>query len=322
MGNLKELAIDIKGQRIAVIMGGDSAEREVSLRTGAAVLDALLQRGYKAVGVDSQYNLAAQLLDCEADIAFIAVHGRHGEDGTLQGLLEMMQIPYTGSGVLASALAIDKAVTKQMVADVVTLADSFVVDKNSDIASLCAACDSYPQVVKPVREGSTLGISIVENQDDLHKAIVEAQTFDNRVLVESYVAGREVTVAVVNGKALPVIEVVPAEGFYDYAAKYTAGTTQYLVPAPLPSDIYTLLQQSAVQCYERLGCRGAARIDFIVAVGDNKDGDAEFGKNYFLEVNTIPGMTATSLLPKAAACDGTEFAMLVELIVKDASLDR
>lgn len=310
------MAIDkLKSKRIAVIMGGVSAEREVSLRTGEAVLEALLARGYDAWGIDSANSLPEQLCEQAIEVAFIAVHGRHGEDGTLQGLLEIMEIPYTGSGVLASALAIDKAITKRMVADVVSTPEAFLVDDHSDVAALCAACTTYPQVVKPVREGSTLGISIVDNATQLEAAIGEARTFDRRVLVETYVAGREVTVAVLNGKALPVIEVVPAGGFYDYAAKYTAGTTEYLVPAPLSPDTYQALQQAALRCYAKLGCRGAARVDFIVS----NDATAEF---YFLEVNTIPGMTKTSLLPKAAACDGIQFASLVELIVQDASLDR
>ncbi|OQY18199.1 MAG: D-alanine--D-alanine ligase [Desulfobacteraceae bacterium 4572_35.1] len=305
----------MKSKRIAVVMGGTSAEREVSLRTGAAVLDALLTSGYDAVGIDSAKNLPEQLRQCGAEIVFVAVHGRHGEDGAMQGLLEMMEIPYTGSGVLASALAIDKAVTKQMVANVVDIADSFLVDENSDIAALCAGCSGYPQVVKPVREGSTLGITIVADAGELEAAIAKARTYDSRVLVEDYVAGREVTVAVISGKALPVIEVIPAQGFYDYAAKYTAGTTQYLVPAPLSDGTYLALQRAAERCYIKLGCRGAARVDFIVSSDDN-------GEFCFLEVNTIPGMTKTSLLPKAAACDGIKFASLVELLVKDASIDR
>ncbi len=305
----------IKSKRIAVIMGGVSAEREVSLRTGAAVLEALLARGYDAVGIDATKNLPAQLLECGAQVAFIAVHGRHGEDGTLQGLLEIMGIPYTGSGVLASALAIDKHIAKQMVANVVTTPPAFLVDEHDDVSALCQACKEYPQVVKPVREGSTLGISIVDDAAQLATAIVAARCYDKRVLVEKFVAGREVTVGVLNGQPLPVIEVVPADGFYDYAAKYTAGTTQYLVPAPLSVDTYAALQDAAQRCCAKLGCRGAARVDFIVS-------NDVVGEFYFLEVNTIPGMTKTSLLPKAAACSGIEFASLVELIVTEASLDR
>lgn len=302
-----------KSQRIAVIMGGTSAEREVSLRTGAAVLKALVERGYDAVAIDSAHDLPRQLREQQIERAFVAVHGRHGEDGTLQGLLEILQIPYTGSGVLASAVAIDKAVTKQIVAGVgVVTPESFVIDDASDIDALCAQCSEFPQVVKPVREGSTLGISIAEDRNALKLAIEQARTYDRRVLVERFIRGREVTVAVIDGRALPVIEVVPHSGFYDYAAKYTAGQTEYRVPAPLPADQYAAIQRAAERSFDAVGCRGAARIDFMVT-------DQQF---YFLEVNTIPGMTETSLLPKAAACDGMDFATLVERILVDASLDR
>ncbi|MCD6525755.1 MAG: D-alanine--D-alanine ligase [Desulfuromonas sp.] len=303
----------LKQQRIAVIMGGTSAEREVSLRTGAAVLSALQQRGYTALAIDADQNLPQKLRDHAVDIAFIAVHGRHGEDGTLQGLLEIMGIPYTGSGVLASALAIDKAVTKQMVtAAGIETPTSVLVDEDTDVDLLCASYGHFPQVVKPVREGSTLGISLAADRTELKQAIEQARQFDRRVLVETYIQGREVTVGVLSGQVLPVIEVVPDGGFYDYAAKYTAGKTEYRVPAPLPQLQYDALQRDAEISFQCLGCRGAARVDFMVTEQ----------QHYFLEVNTIPGMTETSLLPKAAACDGMDFATLVERILVDASLDR
>lgn len=302
-----------KQQRIGVIMGGTSAEREVSLRTGAAIVKALEECGYTVVAIDADKTLPAQLIEKQIDVAFLAVHGRFGEDGTIQGLLELMQIPYTGSGVLASALAIDKAVTKRMVAqDGVTTPAATLVDVNSDVDDIVAQCGHFPQVVKPVREGSTLGIAIANNADELKQAIAQARDYDRRVLIEDYIDGREVTVSVMNGRALSIIEVVPESGFYDYAAKYTAGKTRYLVPAPLPESQYQAIQQAAVTSYASLGCRGAARVDFMVT-------DDNF---YFLEVNTIPGMTETSLLPKAAADCGMDFAKLVEGILDDASLDR
>jgi len=302
-----------KQQRIGVIMGGTSAEREVSLRTGAAIVKALEECGYTVVAIDADKTLPAQLIEKQIDVAFLAVHGRFGEDGTIQGMLELMQIPYTGSGVLASALAIDKAVTKRMVAqDGVTTPAATLVDVNSDVDDIVAQCGHFPQVVKPVREGSTLGIAIANNADELKQAIAQARDYDRRVLVEDYIDGREVTVSVMNGRALSIIEVVPESGFYDYAAKYTAGKTRYLVPAPLPESQYQAIQQAAVASYASLGCRGAARVDFMVT-------DDNF---YFLEVNTIPGMTETSLLPKAAADCGMDFAKLVEGILDDASLDR
>lgn len=304
---------ELKTRKIAVIMGGDSAERAVSLRTGAAVLAALCSRGYQAVAMDAAEPLPAQLADQQIDVAFLAVHGRHGEDGTLQGLLEMLAIPYTGSGVLASALAMDKAMTKQFVAAAGVVTPSwFLIDQGQDLDVLAAQNHEFPLVVKPVREGSTLGISIVANASQLQQAIVAAQLFDRRVVVERYIQGREVTVSVLSGRALPVVEVLPEAGFYDYQSKYTPGMTRYQVPAPLPLAQYQAIQHTAERCYELLMCRGAVRVDFMVT-------EQQF---YFLEVNTIPGMTETSLLPKAAACEGMEFADLVERILKDASLDR
>ncbi len=302
-----------KQQRIGVIMGGTSAEREVSLRTGAAIVKALESCGYTVVAIDADKTLPARVVEEQIDVAFLAVHGRYGEDGTIQGMLELMQIPYTGSGVLASALAIDKAVTKRMVAqDGVTTPPATLVDEQCDVDAFITQCGHFPQVVKPVREGSTLGIAIAKDADELKQAIEQARRYDRRVLVEEYINGREVTVSVMNGRALSIIEVVPDSGFYDYTAKYTAGKTRYLVPAPLPEQQYQAIQQAAVASYVSLGCRGAARVDFMVT-------DDDF---YFLEVNTIPGMTETSLLPKAAADCGMDFAKLVEEILDDASLDR
>ncbi|MBN2645493.1 MAG: D-alanine--D-alanine ligase [Desulfuromonadaceae bacterium] len=302
-----------KQRKIAVLLGGTSAEREVSLRTGAAVLKALQQGGYQAVAVDTARDVPEQLREVACDVAFLAVHGRHGEDGTLQGLLEMMGIPYTGSGVLASALAMDKAMAKQVVAahGVVT-PGARLVDPATDVKVFCQTQTSWPCVVKPVREGSTVGISIAGDEAGLRQAIGEARRYDRRILVEDYIQGREVTVAVLNGVALPVIEVVPESGFYDYHAKYTPGQTRYLVPAPLDESLTAGLQSAAVTAASALGCRGAVRVDFMIR-------EREF---YFLEVNTIPGMTETSLLPKAAACAGMDFAQLVERILVDASLDR
>ena len=302
-----------KQQRVGVIMGGISAEREVSLRTGAAIVKALEERDYQVVAIDADKTLPARLVEEKVDVAFLAVHGRYGEDGTIQGLLEMMQIPYTGSGVLASALAIDKAVAKRMVRqDGVVTPEATLVDETSDIDAFVAECELFPLVVKPVREGSTLGIAIAKDGDELKQAIEQARHYDRRVLVEAYITGREVTVSVMNGRALSIIEVVPDSGFYDYTAKYTAGKTQYLVPAPLPETQYRAIQQAAETSYASLGCRGAARVDFMATEDDF----------YFLEVNTIPGMTETSLLPKAAADCGMDFATLVEEILDDASLDR
>jgi|AntRauTorckE6833_2_1112554.scaffolds.fasta_scaffold06139_4 D-alanine-D-alanine ligase len=304
---------ELKKKSVAVVLGGDSAEREVSLRSGEAVLDALKRKGYEAFPIDSAEDVAPQLMLSGAEIAFLALHGRHGEDGTIQGLLEMLQIPYTGSGVLASSIAMDKAVTKTVVkaAGVVT-PHAKVVNPETDLTIFCDAHINYPCVVKPVREGSTLGIRVAHDSAELKNAISAARVYDAKVLVEDFIAGREVTVGVMDGHALPIVEVVAQSGFYDYSAKYTPGQTEYHVPAPLDEKLYAAVQAAAQKVYSAVGCRGAVRVDFMLR-GE---------ESFFLEVNTIPGMTETSLLPKAAAHEGMDFAELVERILCDAALDK
>ena len=302
-----------QGQRIVVLMGGLSAEREVSLRTGSAVLRALQGSGLEAVGLDAGRDLPAQLTALDPQLAFIALHGRYGEDGTVQGLLELLQIPYTGSGVLASSLAMNKLVTKQILLHhgVATPACA-VFREGDDPEGFLAAAHSYPLVVKPAREGSTIGVSIVRDRDGLRSGLAEALRHDPLVLVEEFIAGAEVTVGVLGVEPLPVIQVVPKGGFYDYQSKYTPGQTEYLLPAPLPTAVYGRLQGAALAACRALGCRGAARVDFMVR------GDELF----CLEVNTIPGMTETSLLPKAAGAAGIPFTELVLRILADAGLNK
>lgn len=300
-------------KKIAVLMGGLSAEREVSLRTGTACLSALQQLGYQAAAIDVGQDLPQQLRDAGAEIAFIALHGRFGEDGRVQGLLEMLQIPYTGSGVMASSVAIDKVLTKQLLLyhELPTPGFEFM-RPGEPIDDLLARCRHLPLVVKPSREGSTIGISIVHDQDALRAGIVTAAELDGTVLVEDFIEGSELTVAVLDGEALPIIQIVPKSGFYDYHAKYTAGQTEYLLPAPIDALSTQRIQQAAVTAAEALGCRGAVRVDFMLR-------EREF---YCIEVNTIPGMTETSLLPKAAAAAGIDFPQLVERILLDAGLDK
>ena len=300
-------------KKIAVLLGGLSAEREISIKTGNASLRALQQLGYDVTAIDVQQNLPQQLEKAGIEIAFIALHGRFGEDGRVQGLLEMLQIPYTGSGVLASSVAIDKVVTKQLLLyhDLLTPEFDFMRPGDS-AADLLARCNHLPVVVKPSREGSTIGITIARNSDDLRSGVALAATLDGTVLIEDFIDGSELTVSVLNGKALPVIKIVPKSGFYDYQAKYSSGATEYLLPAPIDADSYQLVQQAAVKACRVLGCRGAARVDFMFSEG-------EF---YCIEVNTIPGMTETSLLPKAAQAAGINFPQLVEQILLDADLDK
>ena len=302
-----------RGKRIAVLMGGLSAEREVSLRTGNAVLRALQGRGLDAVAIDAGRDLPLRLQEAGVQIAFIALHGRYGEDGTVQGLLELLQIPYTGSGVLASSVAMNKLVTKQILMHHGVATPAFAVyRKDNDQVAFVAACQAYPLVTKPAREGSTIGVSVVRDAESLQAGLEEALRHDDLVLVEEFIAGAEVTVGVLGEQPLPVVQVVPKGGFYDYQSKYMPGQTEYLLPAPLPAAVYARLQAEAVAACQALGCRGAARVDFMVR-----------GEELFcLEVNTIPGMTETSLLPKAAGAAGIPFDELVLRILADAGLDK
>ncbi|MDT8421649.1 MAG: D-alanine--D-alanine ligase [Desulfuromonadales bacterium] len=300
-------------KRVGVLLGGLSAEREISLKTGQAALAALQRLGYSAVSIDAGVNLAEQLGDAAIEIAFICLHGRFGEDGRVQGLLEMMQIPYTGSGVLASSLIIDKLATKQMLLYHDFPTPGFTVFRaGENLEELVLRCRHLPLVVKPSREGSTIGITIARSQEALRQGVDAAAALDRTVLIEEFIDGAELTVSVVNGEALPIIQIVPKSGFYDYHAKYTAGQTEYLLPAPVERLLALRIQQVASDIYRQLGCRGAARVDFMLKEQDF----------YCLEVNTIPGMTETSLLPKAAAEAGMSFEQLVEKILLDADLDK
>lgn len=301
-----------KDKIVGVLMGGLSKEREVSLRSGGAVLDALLLRGYDAVPIDVGADVSEQLKKKEIEVAFLALHGRYGEDGCIQGLLEIAGIPYTGSSVLASALAMDKHLTKDIARqEGLPTPDSLFFDAfHEDLeAFLSKFCLSFPLIVKPSREGSTIGIAKVENARELKSAVHEAAQLDSRVLVEKFVQGREVTVPVLNQEPLPVLEVVPKSGFYDYASKYTAGATTYICPAEIGEAATRLVQDYAKRIYRRIGCEGVARADFIIG---------EDQVPYFLEINTLPGMTATSLVPKSAAATGMSFEDLVEKILATA----
>ncbi len=304
---------ELKTKKIGVLLGGLSSEREISLRTGKAVLAALQGAGYNAVAIDAGRDLSQRLAAEGVEVAFIALHGRYGEDGTVQGLLELLGIPYTGSGVMASSVAMDKVTTKQLLLFHSIPTPAFrVLRRGEDAAGAVAKTDRFPVVVKPSREGSTIGVTIAADGSAMARGIEEALKLDDLVLIEEYIAGAEVTVGVLEGEALPVIQVVPKGGFYDFHAKYTAGQTEYLLPAPLEPKLYARLQQASVAAFRALGCAGAGRVDFMVR-GD------EF---YCLEVNTIPGMTETSLLPKAAAQAGICFAELAERILEGASLRK
>ncbi len=306
---------ELQEKTIGVLMGGLSAEREVSLRTGKAVLNALLESGYLAVAIDAGRDLPARLVQERIEVAFIALHGRFGEDGTVQGLLELLGIPYTGSGVLASSVAMDKVTTKKLLRyHQLSTPDFRIYRRGEDLELLLNGCHNFPLVVKPAREGSTIGISIVRDRDELAAGIAAALRHDELILIEEFIAGAEVTVGVLAGEALPIIQVVPKGGFYDYHAKYTVGQTEYLLPAPLDGALQDRLRDAAVAAYRAIGCDGAARIDFMV-----REQEGEF---FCLEVNTIPGMTETSLLPKAARHAGISFGELVQRILDGARVGK
>ena len=296
-------------KRIAVLMGGQSAEREISLRSGQAVCQALLRQGYDAVPVDVDNTVWSRLREIQAGVAFIALHGPGGEDGTIQGMLEILGIPYTGSGVQACAHAMDKSVTKAILEYFRIPVPRGLVRQSDERKSALPRSFGYPVVVKPVNQGSTVGITIVRRPRDLHAAVDTAFGYGDSILIEEYIEGRELTVGVLNARALPVVEIVAPNGFYNFAAKYTPGASTYRAPAPLTDRQSKLLQKLGLEVHHRLGCRGATRVDFRM---DPK------GRPFVLEINTVPGMTETSLLPMAARAAKLSYEALVEAILMSA----
>jgi D-alanine-D-alanine ligase len=307
-----------KYQHVAVLMGGWSAEREVSLNSGAACASALESMGYRVTRIDVERDVADRLAVLKPDACFNALHGKGGEDGCIQGVLETLQIPYTHSGVLASALAMDKARAKTVFkAAGIPVAES-IAAAPSEAAR--AHLMPPPYVIKPVTEGSSVGVFIVrEDHEHPPQELTRADWPYGDVLVERYIGGRELTCAVMGSKALGVIEILPAEGlsFYDYEAKYAKGGSRHILPAQISPDIYGFIQKLALDAHNALGCRGVSRADF--RLDDRANGTGEL---VCLEVNTQPGMTATSLVPELAAHAGLAFGELVRWIVEDASCNR
>jgi D-alanine-D-alanine ligase len=302
------------GKKVAVLYGGRSSERDVSLRSGAACAEALRSKGYDVALLDVDLDIAARLRESGAEVAFVnGLHGRWGEDGCIQGLLESTGIPYTGSGVLSSALAMDKLFSKLLFRD----NDLKVIEYRAfppERAERIGVGDlpfGLPAVVKPGNEGSSVGVHIVREAAALTEACQDAAKYKGDLIIERYVRGTEVDVAVLDGKALGAIEIVPKREFYDYTAKYTPGQTEYFYPARLPEAHYRAVCQAAERAHDALGCSGATRVDFIVG---------QDGSPYILEVNTLPGMTATSLVPKIAAGIGISFGDLCEKLLDGASL--
>ena len=304
----------MKNRTIGVLMGGLSSEREVSLRSGEAALTALRARGYRAQAIYVDRDLDLVLRQSHIDVAFIALHGRYGEDGCVQGLLETMGIPYTGSDVLASALAMHKVKAKELFRLHNLPTPAYYVADADDPDPLGRHGDfGFPCVVKPAREGSSVGVTIVQRESDLAPAIEEAGCFDRDVLVERYIAGQEVSVAVLGDRALGAVEIAPRSEFYDYGAKYTRGASEYFIPPRLSPDRYRGVLTQAVRAHAALGCRGATRVDMIVS---------EAGNEHVLEVNTVPGMTEQSLLPRIAAAAGVSFGELCEAMLLAAALPQ
>ena len=300
---------NLKGKKIGVLMGGLSEERKISLKTGAAILKALGERGYRAVAIDAGRDLAAVLVKGKIEVAFIALHGRYGEDGCVQGLLEVMSIPYTGSGVRASSVAMDKVSTKKMlIFNGISTPDFTALAEGKKTPSV-----KLPFVVKPASQGSAIGVSIVKKRSDLAGAIKEAARHGGAVMVEKYIEGRELTVSILDGKALPIIEIRPREGFYDYTNKYTKGKTDFLAPAKLKRPTRKRVEKEALGAYRALGCSGAARVDVMLGGKETP---------FVLEVNTIPGMTELSLFPRAAAEAGLDYPALVEKMLLGARVDK
>jgi D-alanine-D-alanine ligase len=303
-------------KHVAVLMGGWSAEREISLRSGKACADALERSGYQVSRIDVDRDVAATLRARKPDVALNVLHGRPGEDGTLQGLLEVIGIPYSHSGVLASALAMKKDIAKSV------LKSAGVPVPGGMVAARKEAAKRHllppPYVIKPVAEGSSVGVFIVR-EDHKHppQELTRADwAFGDQILVEPYIPGKELTCAVMGDRVLGVIEIVPTVKFYDYEAKYAPGGSKHLLPAPIAADIYREVQRLSLAAHRALGCRGVTRSDF-------RFDDSLGVKGLFcLEVNTQPGMTETSLVPELAAHAGTSFADLVRWMVEDASLDR
>lgn len=292
--------------RVGVIMGGPSAERDVSLRSGKAIMEALLSKGYDAIPLEVWLPTREYLKSAEIGVAFIALHGTFGEDGQIQAILDALKIPYTGSKTKASRLGMDKAASRKYFKGV-----DLDVPAYSVVRRRKAPCLEFelPVVVKPSAQGSSVGVSIVDKDEDLRGAVDEAFRFDEEVLIEEFLNGREITVGILDDKALPVIGVVPKRRYYDEVAKYTAGMTEYLVPAPISRRESVIAQEAALKAHKCLGCRSFSRVDMILS---------NESRPVILEVNTIPGMTQLSLLPKAAAAAGIDFAQLCERMLESA----
>jgi len=309
---MSEKGSPVTNKRVGVIMGGSSSEREVSLSSGRPIAEALSRLGYRAIPLDiTNDTLWCRLTDEHIELAFLALHGGTGENGAVQGLLEIMEIPYTGSGILASALAMDKVMSKQvfqaaglrvppsLVWDAEEAPDTFDVKEKL----------GFPLVVKPAAEGSSIGVSVVRSEENFVSAFLDARHYGRRVILETFIPGKEIHIGILQDRAIGGVEVRPRGDFYDYRCKYTSGMTDYIIPPEIDESLYGTLAEMAEEAHRSLGCRVYSRVDFLV---DSKN------TPYVLEVNTLPGMTPTSLLPKIARSAGIEFEELLERILEES----
>ncbi|WP_074034645.1 D-alanine--D-alanine ligase [Exiguobacterium sp. AT1b] len=304
--------------KVAVLYGGVSGEREVSLTSGQGMIEALTERGHEVTAIDFHPERANELLTIDVDVVVSALHGKYGEDGRVQSLLEMAGIPYTGSGVLASALAMDKARAKIIFAasGIRVARDVLIESVDSIDAKVAEWGNEFPCVVKPAQEGSSNGLTIAMDESMLRAGIDRAFACDSAVLVEQYIKGKELTVPVIGNfgkeEALPVIEIIPKNEFYDYESKYTEGGSIHVCPAEISNELTTEVQQAAVMAHRALGCSGYSRSDFLVS---------ETGEAYILETNTLPGMTPLSLFPDSAKTVGISYGELLERFM-ELALER
>lgn len=315
---------DLLEKKIGVLMGGRSAEREVSLKSGTAVYNSLRSLKFNVVAIDAGEDLCAVLKKQKIEIAFIALHGGHGENGAVQGLLEIMGIPYTGSGILASALAMDKEATKKIFNYHNVPMPAFKIVMSNELKAMSKKSSSSPDsslvthhslpsfkmpwVIKPATEGSSVGVEIVKEISGLKGALQRAFSYGEKVIAEEYIKGKEVQIGILNNTVLGGVEVRPSLEFYNYKAKYTAGLTKYIFPPQLRKKVYDTAKEKALEAHRALGCSGATRVDLIIDAQD---------RPFVLEVNTIPGMTETSLLPKIARNAGIGFGELLLRILGD-----
>lgn len=303
--------------KIAVLYGGISGEREVSLASGKGIIKALEENGHEVIAIDFNPKNLTEIVNLNVDVVYIGLHGKYGEDGSIQGMLDMLNIPYVGSGVLASALAMDKAKAKQIFAahNIPVAKDKvYRLTNQTDVNKLAVQIKeefSPPYVIKPNSEGSTLGLSVIHDDSEVIEALKKAGKSDELILVEEFIKGTELTVPILGKvgeeEALPIIEIIPKNDLYDYEAKYSVGGSEHIIPARIDADVTKLIKKYAVSAHQALGCKTYSRADFILT---------EDNIPYILEVNTLPGMTPTSLFPDSAKVFGMTYAEMIEKFVQ------